>query len=143
MSLFSLMAVGASGLRAQRVRMEAISSNLANIQTTSTKGGGPYKRRIVQFEATPQKRNFNDILDEQNKLYEVRVKKVTTDGKDPIWVFDPEHPDADDEGYVAMPNINMVEEMVNMMNASRSYEANLTSINAAKTMAKKALELGK
>lgn len=143
MSLFSLMAVGASGLRAQRVRMEAISSNLANLQTTSTKSGGPYKRKIVQFEAVSQKRNFTEILDEQKKLYEVRVKKVTTDGRDPMWVFDPEHPDADEDGYVAMPNINMVEEMVNMMNASRSYEANLTSINAAKTMAKKALELGK
>ena len=143
MSLLRVMDIGASGLTAQRVRMEVISSNLANLHTTSTEDGGPFQRRVVQFEASPRDEKFENILDHQRKLYEVRVKSVEKDDRDPIWVYDPEHPDSDADGYVAMPNINMVEEMVNMMNATRSYEANLATINAAKGMAKKALELGK
>jgi flagellar basal-body rod protein FlgC len=143
MGMFSVMALGASGLKAQRVRMEVISSNLANLQTTKTIKGGPYRRRLVQFESAPMKNDFAAQLDQQRKLYEVRVKGIKEDNREPNWIFDPSHPDANEEGYVGMPNINMVEEMVNMMSASRSYEANLTSINAAKQMAKKALELGK
>ena len=143
MGLFSIMSTSASGLRAQRVRMEVTSSNVANLQTTKTSEGGPYRRRIVQFEARPVKSDFEQVLDRQSGIFEVQVRKVATDRRDPIWIYDPEHPDADDKGYVAMPNINMVEEMVNMMSAGRSYEANLTVINAAKAMAKKALELGR
>ena len=143
MGLFNIMSIGASGLSANRQRMEVISSNLANIHTSSTKEGGPYKRRLIQFESVPVKNDFRSILDEQRQLYQVRVKKVTTDGADPLWVYDPDHPESNEGGYVAMPNINMVEEMVDMMSASRSYEANLTAINAAKSMARKALELGK
>jgi flagellar basal-body rod protein FlgC len=143
MGLFSIMQIGASGLSAQRVRMEVTSSNLANLQTTRTAKGGPYQRHRVLFEATPLTNDFGSALDQQKKLYEVRVKGVEEDGREPVWVFDPDHPDANEEGYVGMPNINMVEEMVNMMSASRSYEANLTSINSAKQMAKKALELGR
>jgi flagellar basal-body rod protein FlgC len=143
MGLFSVMSLGASGLKAQRVRMEVISSNLANLQTTKTSKGGPYRRRVVQFESAPVTNDFASIMDQQRKLYEVRVKGVKEDNREPNWIYDPAHPDANEEGYVGMPNINMVEEMVNMMSASRSYEANLTSINAAKEMAKKALELGK
>ena len=143
MGLFNIMAIGASGLSANRQRMEVISSNLANIHTTKTNRGGPYQRRVIQFESAPLKENFKAILEDQRRLYQVRVKKITKDGADPIWVYDPDHPESNEEGYVAMPNINMVEEMVDMMSASRSYEANLTAINAAKSMARKALDLGK
>ena len=143
MSLFTVMSIGASGLRAQRVRMEVTSSNLANLQTTNTTEGGPYQRRVVLFEAKPVKNDFASSLNKFQRNYEVNVKKVTTDDRDPIWIYDPEHPDADEDGYVAMPNINLVEEMINMMSASRSYEANLTVINAAKQMARKALDLGR
>lgn len=143
MGLFTVMDIGSAGLNAQRMQMEVVSSNLANIQTTRTAKGGPYKRHIAQFEAVPVKDDFSSVLDQQRKLYEVRVKDVTTDGRDPIWMYDPDHPDANEEGYVGMPNINVVEEMVNMMTASRAYEANTTSINAAKQMAQKALALAK
>jgi len=142
MGFLNMLQIGSSGLRAQRLRMEIISSNLANANTTKTENGEPYKRLVPVFRAVEQQANFSDVLDDQKKLYEVMVEKVQPDGRDPIWIYDPSNPDADADGYVAKPDINVVEEMVNLMSASRSFEADVNTIQAAKKMAEKALEIG-
>ena len=143
MDIFSSMQIGASALKANRVRLNAISSNLANIETTSTPEGGPYKRKSVYFETSPLsfKEQLNQSL--ENKLQGVKVTKIVEDTEPPRQVYDPQHPDANDEGYVAMPNINVLKEMVDMMSATRMYEANTTTIKSAKRMAIKALEIGR
>lgn len=143
MDIFSSMQIGASALKANRVRLNAISSNLANIETTSTPEGGPYKRKSVYFETSPLsfKEQLNQSL--ENKLQGVKVTKIVEDTEPPRQVYDPQHPDANDEGYVAMPNINVLKEMVDMMSATRMYEANTTTIKSAKRMAMKALEIGR
>ncbi len=125
--------------------MNVISSNLANIQTTRTPQGGPYRRRDVVFAAVPLSSSFDEILrNSLNKgLSEVRVVDVVIDGRSPKMIYAPNHPDADRSGYVAMPNVNVIEEMVNMLSATRSYEANVTAIQAAKGMVLKALEIGR
>lgn len=133
MSYFDVMNIASTGMGAQRIRITAISSNLANAQTTKTADGGPYKRQDVVFKT---------IMDGE-KAGGVRVSKVINDEKPPILKYEPEHPDADEEGYVAYPNINPIEEMVNMLEASRSYEANTTVLNTAKQLALRALEIGK
>jgi len=143
MGLFNIFKISASGLQAQRLRMEIVSSNLANANTTRTENGKVYQRLVPIFQAIGQQASFEDVLAEQRKLYEVRVKDIKPDGRDPIWIYDPSHPDADKDGYVAMPNINVVEEMVNLMSAARSFDANINSIQAAKKMADKALDLGR
>ena len=122
-----------------------ISSNLANIHTTRTPKGGPYRRKDVVFAAHPVRRSFKSVLSSQTagQLSEVRVLGITTDPQPPLTKYDPQHPDADEKGYVTMPNINLVGEMVNMISATRSYEANVTAINATKSMAMKALEIGR
>lgn len=130
---------------AQRIRMNVISSNLANVQTTRTPQGGPYRRRDVVFAAVPLSSSFDEILRSRlgEGLTEVRVVDLVIDGRSPKMIYAPSHPDADDSGYVAMPNINVIEEMVNMLSATRSYEANVTAIQAAKGMLLKALEIGR
>ncbi len=133
MSYFDIMNVAATGMSAQRIRITAISSNLANAQTTKTADGGPYKRQDVVFQT---------IMDGEN-AGGVKVKNVINDDKPPILKYEPDHPDADEEGYVAYPNVNPIEEMVNMLEASRSYEANTTVLNTAKQLALKAIEIGK
>lgn len=145
MDYFSSLYISASGLMAQRIRMNVISSNLANIQTTRTPQGGPYRRRDVVFAAVPLSSSFDEILrNSLNKgLSEVRVVDVVIDGRSPKMIYAPNHPDADRSGYVAMPNVNVIEEMVNMLSATRSYEANVTAIQAAKGMVLKALEIGR
>jgi len=144
MGLFTIMDINSTGLRAHRIRMEIASSNLANINTTRTPGGGPYRRLNPVFEAAPIERSdFQRELDRNLKAVGVNVKKVVQDRSDPILVYDPEHPDSDPEGYVALPNINMVEEMINLMTAARSYEANLSAINMAKQMALSAIDLAR
>lgn len=143
MDFLSAMKIGASGLTAQRQRMDAIASNLANIETTRTPEGGPYKRKDVMFTALPLNEfstQLNNAVADQARL--VKVTEVVEDQSPPTMVFNPNHPDANAEGYVAMPNINLMEEMVNLMNATRSFEANIQSINAAKSMALKAIDLG-
>lgn len=145
MDLFNAMNVGATALNAQRERMNVIASNLANIHTTRTPEGGPYRKKSVVFEArnpeSPFERQLNDKL--QKHVQGVHVREVAESGASPQKVFDPSHPDADIEGYVLMPNINLMSEMVDMISASRSYEANVTAVNASKNMAAKALEIGK
>jgi len=145
MDFFSSMRVSASGLDAQMKRMNTISSNIANSETTRTEEGGPYKRKDPLFAATADRESFGEIL--ANALDEnvqgVLVEEIVEDQRPPRMVFNPEHPDANADGYVAMPNVNPVEEMANMISAQRSYEANVTAMNAAKTMAQKALEIGR
>lgn len=138
MSFYDSMEVLASGLTAERTRLDVTSSNMANAQTTRTAEGGPYKRRDPVFMATEA---ANSAFGQA--LAGVEVSDVTQDQSEPRMVFDPGHPDANPEGYVAMPNVSMVEEMVNMMNASRSYEAQLTAMHGLVDMTEKALSLGK
>jgi flagellar basal-body rod protein FlgC len=138
--------IGSSGMAAQRARMNTISSNLANINTTQTPEGGPYRRKDVVFEAIPDSKNFGDILsvdDPKADFNRVQVTDIVYDKKAPLLKYEPNHPDANDEGYVAYPNINMMEEMTNMLQASRSYEANVQAIQATKDMALSALEIGR
>ena len=145
MDLFSSLDISASGLTAQRIRMNVIASNLANAQTTRTPEGGPYQRRDVVFETTPVPSSFEDVFRSvlDSSVAEVTVIDIVTDQSAPKTIYSPNHPDADPSGYVALPNVNIVEEMVNMLAASRSYEANVTAIQAAKGMALKALEIAR
>jgi flagellar basal-body rod protein FlgC len=146
MSFFKSMSISASGLAAQRTRMNILSSNLANAQTTRTpEGDGPYRRKDVVFSAVPTGTPFEDFLDDEmnTQLQKVKVVDIHQDTKEPRIVFDPTNPDADAKGYVKMPNIQVMSEMVNMIAATRAYEANATALNEAKQMALKALELGR
>ncbi len=132
-----LFKVSASALQAQRVRMNTIASNMANAQSTKSEKGGPYVKKNVVFEVMP-------IKDGRNKGLEgVKVVDVVEDKKPPISVYDPGHPDADDKGYVKMPNINVIEEMVNMMMALRAYESNVKAFNMSKSMFQKSLAIGR
>lgn len=137
-------AISASGLRAQRLRMDVIAANLANAQSTRTPDGGPYRRRDVVLEAMPQSGTFADMLAGGGASSPgVRVARIVEDQHPPQLVFDPGHPDADAKGYVAMPNVNVVTEMVEMMSATRAYEANVAALNATKRLLEAALEIGR
>jgi len=133
MDLFTAMDISASGLRAQRTRMNVISSNLANAQTTRVEGGGPYKRRDVVVRAKP----FEEVLSI------VDVEAVTEDPSPGRRIYNPSHPDADEDGYVIMPNVNIMEELVNMIDATRAFEAGTTAVKAQLDMAVKALNIGR
>lgn len=148
MSLFNSMEVSSSGLAAQRMRIKVISSNIANINTTRTPSGGPYRRKDTIFAALPDQKSFMDelrALEEKNDdgTRHVKVVGIVEDSRSPILKYDPNHPDANEAGYVEMPNIDMNEEMVNMMQARRSYEANVAAFNVTKALANKALEIGR
>lgn len=144
MDFFDAINTSSSGLSAQRIRMNLISGNLANVRTTRTQDGGPYRRKEAIFAAQPLNASFKDILAERENhpLKGVNVVEIIEDPNPPVMKYNPQHPDADEQGYVALPNINLMEEMVNMISASRSYEANVTALKAAKDMAIKALEIG-
>jgi flagellar basal-body rod protein FlgC len=129
--------VSSSALESQRVRMNTIASNLANAQTTRTGNGGPYVKKDVVFQTMPVKAKADRSLDG------VKVSGIVEDTKPPIVIYDPGHPDADENGNVSMPNINVIEEMVNMMMAFRAYEANVRAFNTSKGMYQKSLELGR
>src|SRR5262245_44401943 len=135
-------AVSASGLNAQRARLNVISSNLANVESTRTPEGGPYRRREVVFTAVPLEGSFGEALNLNLRGVPegVEVGMIVSDPRPFKRVFEPQHPDADAEGYVQFPNVNMTEEMVDMISALRSYEANVTALNATKSMITKALE---
>lgn len=138
--------IGGSGMSAQRARMNSISTNMANINTTKTPEGGPYRRKDVVFEAMPDAKSFGDIVgvnDPHGDYSRVQVTDVVSDKKAPLMKYEPDHPDANDDGFVAYPNINLMEEMTNMLQASRSYEANVQAIQATKDMALSALEIGR
>ena len=138
--------VSSSGMTAQRMRMNTISSNIANINTTRTPEGGPYRRKDVVFESMPEVKNFGEILSVNSPkadVQRVQVTDVIPDMKAPLMKYEPDHPDANPDGYVAYPNINLMEEMTNMIQATRAYEANVSSMQAAKDMALSALEIGR
>jgi flagellar basal-body rod protein FlgC len=143
MDIFNTFKIGGSALRAQSLRLNTISSNLANVETTSTPEGGPYKKKSVHFQSSPL--SFQQQLDGnmKNAVQGVEVTKIVEDKTAPRKVYNPSHPDANPDGYVEMPNINTLEEMVDMMSATRSYQANVTTIKMAKRMALKALEIGR
>jgi len=148
MSFLRSLDAAASGLSAQRLRMDVISQNIANINTTRTENGQPYRRKIVLFEDRNQNKPFYKYLSENSKsklgnASGVRVSRIVEDPSPFKRVYEPGHPDADENGYVNMPNVDLVTEMINMISASRAYEANVTSINTTKSMALKALEIGK
>ena len=144
MDLFKAMEVTASGLNAERSRMNTIASNLANAKTTRTAEGGPYKRLDPVFQAVPMSTKFEDLVGEKAAQASsiVRVTSIREDDSPPQMVYDPGHPDADPNGYVAMPNVNVVQEMVNMITASRAYEAGVTVMQTVKGMARSALNIG-
>ena len=145
MDFVTAMRVSGSGMTAQRMRMNTISSNLANVNTTRTPEGGPYRRKDVVLEAMPEQRNFGEILIDKGdrNLQRVQVTDVHVDRRAPLMKYDPDHPDAGPDGYVAMPNINVMEEMANMIQAQRSYEANVSAFNTSKNLALSAIDLGR
>lgn len=123
--------ISASGLSAQRARLDLIAANIANVETTRSPEGGPYRRRLPVFASRGGNPGGVDMIG------------VAADPRDPRRVYQPGHPDADSEGFVAYPNVNIVEEMVDLVSATRSYEANAAAFNAAKGMAQEALDLGR
>ncbi|MCA9669742.1 MAG: flagellar basal body rod protein FlgC [Myxococcales bacterium] len=145
MDFMSAMEIAASGLRANRTRMNLSASNLANANSTRSADGGPYRRRDAVFTAQPLSKRFGEVLG--NKLdgavQGVEVSGIVRDPRPPRTVYDPGHPDADARGIVKLPNINMVEEMVDMITASRAYEAGVSTLQTIKAMASKALSIGK
>lgn len=145
MDLFTSMQTSSTALTAERTRMNLVSSNLANANTTRTSEGGPYRRKDAVFTATPVPGGFGSTLDRaaREQIRQVTVTEIREDQKPPRMQFDPSHPDADQQGYVAMPNVNVVEEMADMINATRAYEANVMAAQAAKNMALKTLEIGR
>jgi flagellar basal-body rod protein FlgC len=144
MNLFLSMQISASGLSAQRTVLRVIAENMANVQTTRTEEGGPYLRKRAILSPTPVPSSFPELLFSRMRpeALGVQVSDIVEDPYGLKSVFDPSHPDADETGLVLMPNVNLMEEMVALMGASRVYEANVAAFNAAKTMAMRALEIG-
>ncbi len=140
--LFQAMAISATALSAERLRLNVVAENLANVETTRTLSGGPYRRKLVVFAAEPIP--FLQLVAEAGRrVGGVRVERVVESQSPPRMVYDPGHPDADAQGFVAMPNINPVLELVDLLAATRAYEANIAAIQAAKSMATKTLEIGR
>ena len=145
MGLFQSFDICASGMTAQRFRMDTIAENIANVNTTRTEDGTPYRRKIVTFEEKAVTPSFSNVLANTTQFQGngVKVAKVTEDYEtDFTMEYDPSHPDADENGYVTYPNVNVVQEMTDLIDASRSYEANISAFNASKTMANKGLTIG-
>jgi flagellar basal-body rod protein FlgC len=135
LDIFSTMNISASGMTAQRMRLDVIADNIANAETTRTEEGGPYRRKNVVFQ---------EVLDKAMGIKGgVHVQSIVEDQRPFKMVYDPSHPDANEEGYVQMPNVNVLREMIDLINAQRSYEANVSSINATKAFASAALGIGR
>ena len=134
MSIFSGMRISASGLSAERMRMDTISSNVANAKTTRTEDGGAYKRKVVTFA---------ENYDEKLGMLGVKTVSIEEDKSPLRRLYEPEHPDADEQGYVEYPNVDMLVEMSDLIVASRAYESNVDTLNAQKSMISKALEIGR
>jgi flagellar basal-body rod protein FlgC len=148
MDLFKMFSISGAGMDAQRSRMSAVAGNLANTETTRTPEGGPYRRRDVIFEAVPIGEEFSELVSASTEeapesLLTVRVAGIKQSNRTPRKVFDPHHPDASADGYVSLPDINVMEEMVDMLSAVRSYEANLTVYNTTKSLIRRLLEIGR
>ena len=145
MGLFTAFDISATGMTAERYRMDIISENLANMNTTRTEDGTPYRRKVVVFEERSNKTPFAHVLDAKRDKYSGTGVKVTGVYEDE-WtemkmVYDPSHPDADENGYVTYPNVSTITEMTNLIDASRAYEANSTAFSASKSIALKGLEI--
>ena len=145
MNVFSAMEIVASGLTAERTRLNITSSNLANAGTTRTAEGGPYRRRDPVFKSEPVTSKFNELLNDKiaRQAHGVQTVEIVQDQAPPRMVHDPGHPDADENGFVAYPNVSPVEEMVNMMMAARAYEAGATAMRMISSMALSALQISK
>ncbi len=152
MSFYESMRVSATGLTAQSLRMDVISENIANVDTLRTEDGGPYKQKSVIFAQENAREPFDSVY--RNELFNnglgydsngqgVKVTEIAVDDSEGVLVYDPSNPYANDEGYVERSNVNVVEQMVNMISASRSYESNVTAMNTTKTMITKTLEIGR
>lgn len=139
MDLIDTFSVAASGLSAQRVRLQAVATNMANARTTRTEEGGPYQRRMPVFEAKVDP--FANELDRH--LARVEVREIVESDDPPNLVYDPAHPDADSTGYVAYPNVNVLEEMVDLMLTARTYEANTSVVQTTRNLASSAIDLGR
>lgn len=146
MGAFNAFNVSATGLTAERTRMDIISKNIANANVTRTANGGPYRRQLVAFE---EKTSFEDVLSNLNNNDAkslgsgVKISKIVEDQSPFNSFYEPGHPDADENGYVLKPNVNTVKEMVDLITASRGYEANITAMNTSKNMCLKALDISK
>jgi len=147
MSFLNSMSISASALTATRLRMDIIAENMANMNTTRTESGEPYRRRFVVFQEMPNERtprSFSNFFDRaQNAQGGVRVVSIGTDMSEFKIDYNPGHPDADENGYVRMPNVEVVQEMLDMMAAFRAYEANITALNTMQDMAVRTLEIGR
>lgn len=147
MGFFTALDIGASALTAQSLRIDTISQNIANAQTTRNENGKPYRRKIVQFEERAGEGTFGGTIENAMKQGQVgngvRVTKIVEDKSPLRKIYDAGHPDADKDGYVSYPNVEPIVEMINLISATRAYESSVTSINSAKSMALKALEIGK
>jgi len=140
MSLFSALSVSASGMSAQRTRAELLVQNMANAETTRTPEGGPYRRKDVVFESDNSQPAFASEFDAAMNSG-VRVSEITVDDRDPLMRYLPGHPDADQNGYVAFPRVNPAEDMVDLMGASRGYQANVSAMSAVKDMIQRSIDL--
>lgn len=143
MSAFGSMRISSSGLAAERLRMDTIASNIANVSTTRGENGQPYRRKIAVFEENLINELNKTTSSTKEKLMGVKAVGIEEDNSELRRVYDPSHPDADAEGYVLMPNVNILNEMADMIAATRAYEANVTAINSEKSMFMKALEIGR
>ena len=142
MGLMTAIAVSASGLTAQRRRLEVLVSNMVNANTTQPAGQDPYRRKDVVFTSTMPEVSFDSAFDDAMlDVQGVEVSRVVTDTSEPLKRYEPGHLHADKDGYVSYPNVNFMEEMVNILSAARSYEANVQAVSAAKEMAQKTLEI--
>lgn len=149
MNIFSSMDISASALTAEKTRIDIISKNMAHVNTTRTNGGVPYRRQVPVFQEEKNSRFssfLNKEIDKQNRGNElggVRISKIVEDETPFKLKYEPGHPDADADGYVKMPNVDTVKEMVDMISAQRGYDANVTAINSSKSMLMKALDIGR
>lgn len=140
---FSTLRISASGLSAERLRMDTVASNIANVNTTRGENGQPYRRKIAVFQENLASAMNPETGNNDNKLLGVKAVGIAEDQSPFRRVYDPSNPDADKDGYVNMPNVNILNEMADMMVASRSYEANVNAVNSEKSMFSKALEIGR
>jgi len=144
MSFLDSMSISASALTATRLRMDVVAENIANINTTRTENGEPYRRKYVVFQERTGDREFAAFFNRaRTAAGGVRVLEIGTDMREFKYDYNPGHPDADENGFVRMPNVEVVQEMVDMMSAFRAYEANITALNSFKDMAMRTLEIGK
>ena len=146
MSFLSSFDISASGMTAERQRLDIAAENISNAETTRTASGGTYRRKMVVLEEVPAtsfRTRFNSLLNRTASKGGVKVTEIVEDQRDLNPVYNPDHPDANEEGYVMMPNVDLVKETIDGMSATRAYEANITAFNAMKLMAQKALDIGK